>query len=198
MVTERAEDLDCFALAEDELEAAVQVFYVRRGRVVGRKGFIVDKVEDLTPAQLLADVLEQHYADAVNGVPPLVLVPGEVDELDVIEEWLSGLRAEAVFRAQPAQPCGRDRSGRDRRRATRPKPSRRTRRTRRTRRDGRRTRRNTANRGRGQFGRERRCPGPGGQLERVVGGQRAAPARAQRQPEIGRDEPRPPPRAPPG
>ena len=39
MVTERAEDLDCFGLVEDELEAAIQVFYVRRGRVVGRKGF---------------------------------------------------------------------------------------------------------------------------------------------------------------
>jgi len=93
MVTERAEDLDCFALAEDELEAAVQVFYVRRGRVVGRKGFIVDKVEDLEPPQLLADIVEQHYADAVNGIPPLILVPGEVDETDVLEEWLSGLRA---------------------------------------------------------------------------------------------------------
>ena len=49
MVTEKAEDLDVIGLAEDELEAAVQVFYVRRGRVVGRKGFIVDKVEDLDP-----------------------------------------------------------------------------------------------------------------------------------------------------
>ena len=93
MVTERAEDLDCFALAEDELEAAVQVFYVRRGRVVGRKGFIIDKVEDLDQPQLLADVLQQHYADAINGVPPLVLMPGEVDEPAVFEEWLSGLRS---------------------------------------------------------------------------------------------------------
>jgi excinuclease ABC subunit C len=96
MVTERAEDLDCFGISEDELEAAVQVFYVRRGRVVGRKGFIVDKVEDLTQPQLLADVLQQHYADAVNGVPPFVLVPGEVDEPEVIEEWLTGLRAETA------------------------------------------------------------------------------------------------------
>jgi excinuclease ABC subunit C len=100
MVTERAEDLDCFALAEDELEAAVQVFYVRRGRVVGRKGFIVDKVEDLEPPQFLAHVLEQHYSDAVNGVLPLVLVPGAVDEADVLEEWLTGLRAEQP-RAEP-------------------------------------------------------------------------------------------------
>ena len=80
MVTERAEDLDCFGLVEDELEAAIQVFYVRRGRVVGRKGFIVDKVEDLSRAQLVAQVLEQHYADAPLGVPPLVVVPDAPDE----------------------------------------------------------------------------------------------------------------------
>ena len=96
MVTEKAEDLDCFALAEDELEAAVQVFYVRRGRVVGRKGFIVDKVEDLEAPQLLANVLHQHYSEPVNGVPPLVLVPGEVDEAELLLEWLSGLRAESA------------------------------------------------------------------------------------------------------
>ncbi len=42
---------------------------------------------------MLADILEQHYADPVNGIPPLILVPGEVDETDVLEEWLSGLRA---------------------------------------------------------------------------------------------------------
>ena len=88
MVTERAEDLDCFGLVEDELEAAIQVFYVRRGRVVGRKGFIVDKVEDLTARQLVAQVLEQHYADAPIGVPPLVLVPDEPE--DARDRWRRG------------------------------------------------------------------------------------------------------------
>jgi excinuclease ABC subunit C len=92
MVTERAEDLDCFGLVEDELEAAIQVFYVRRGRVVGRKGFIVDKVEDLNRAQLIAQVLEQHYDDPPLGVPPLVLVPELPDELDTVEDWLGVLR----------------------------------------------------------------------------------------------------------
>ena len=119
MVTERAEDLDCFGLAEDELEAAVQVFYVRRGRVVGRKGFIVDKVEDLTRPQLLADVLQQHYADAVNGVPPLVLVPGEVDEPDVIEEWLTGCgprrRSKAAIDAEASSVPTADEAGEDER-----------------------------------------------------------------------------------
>ena len=113
MVTERAGDLDCFALAEDELEAGIQVFYVRRGRVVGRKGFIVDKVEDLEPPQLLAHVLEQHYSDAVNGVPPLVLVPGDVDEPELVEEWLSNLRAEASGnRADPEGPLAGHAEGR--------------------------------------------------------------------------------------
>jgi excinuclease ABC subunit C len=109
MVVERAEDLDCFGLVEDELEAAIQVFYVRRGRVVGRKGFIVDKVEDLTRAQLVAQVLEQHYADAPMGVPPLVIVPEVPDEPDLIKEWLVLVRAgplpTAAELAEPGPPA---------------------------------------------------------------------------------------------
>jgi excinuclease ABC subunit C len=49
MVADRNEDLDVIGVADDELEAAVQVFHVRKGRVVGRKGFVLDKVEELTP-----------------------------------------------------------------------------------------------------------------------------------------------------
>ncbi len=96
MVTERSEDLDVFALAEDELEAAVQVFYVRRGRVVGRKGFVVDKVEDLSRPQLLADILQQHYAEPALGVPREVLVPELPEECDVLETWLGGCRGAKV------------------------------------------------------------------------------------------------------
>ncbi len=99
MVTQRADDLDCFGLAEDELEAAVQVFYVRRGRVVGRKGFIVDKVDDLTAAQLVGQVIEQHYADAPLGVPPLVVVAEMPEECGVLEEWLAAGRQEAAGHA---------------------------------------------------------------------------------------------------
>jgi excinuclease ABC subunit C len=95
MVTERAEDLDVLGIAEDQLEAAVQVFYVRRGRVVGRKGFVVDKVEDLTRAQLLAHVIEQLYAESALGIPRQVLVPDEPDDRELLEEWLSGLRGGA-------------------------------------------------------------------------------------------------------
>jgi len=64
VVTEGPEDLDVVGIEDDELEAAVCVFHVRRGRVVGRRGFVVDKVEELTAPQLVGRVLEQLYADA--------------------------------------------------------------------------------------------------------------------------------------
>jgi excinuclease ABC subunit C len=96
MVTERPEDLDVIGLAEDELEAAVQVFYVRRGRVVGRKGFIVDKVEDLTPGQLVNELLTRMYGDAVLGVPREVLVPAEPEDHPTVEAWLQALRGAKV------------------------------------------------------------------------------------------------------
>ena len=78
MVADRNEDIDVIGLADDDLEAAVQMFYVREGRVVGRKGFIVDKVEDLTPAGLVARILEELYGEEPPlGVPKQVLVPVE-------------------------------------------------------------------------------------------------------------------------
>ena len=62
MVTERPEDIDVIGLEDDLLEAAVCVFHVRRGRVVGRRAFVVDKVEDVSRDQLVARVLEELYA----------------------------------------------------------------------------------------------------------------------------------------
>ncbi len=97
MVAERSEDLDVIGIAEDELEAAVQVFYVRKGRVVGRKGFILDKVEELTPGRLIDRILESMYGDdPILGVPKQVLVPFEAEELATYEEWLSMGRGSRV------------------------------------------------------------------------------------------------------
>ena len=96
MVGDRSEDLDVLGIAEDDLEAAVQVFFVRKGRVVGRKGFIVDKVEELTPGQLLEHVLEGVYDDPQLGVPKQVLVPTMPDDPALYEEYLSELRGSRV------------------------------------------------------------------------------------------------------
>ncbi len=97
MVADRDEDLDVIGIAEDELEASVQVFYVRRGRVVGRKGFILDKVEELTPGKLIDRVVESMYGeDPILGVPKQVLVPYDADDLSTYEEWLSMGRGSRV------------------------------------------------------------------------------------------------------
>ena len=97
MVADRSEDLDVIGIAEDELEASVQVFYVRRGRVVGRKGFILDKVEELTPGKLIDRIIESMYGeDPILGVPKQVLVPYEAEDLATYEEWLSMGRGSKV------------------------------------------------------------------------------------------------------
>src|SRR6476620_3962471 len=81
MVAERSEDIDVIGLVDDDLEAAVQIFYVRKGRVVGRKGFVVDKVEDVSPGGLVDRILEELYGDEPPlGVPKQVLVPVEAED----------------------------------------------------------------------------------------------------------------------
>jgi excinuclease ABC subunit C len=93
MVAPKEEDFDAIALAEDELEAAAQVFLVRRGRVVGRKGLVVDKVEDVDTPALVGRLVEQLYAQAPpEDVPREVLVPVEPDELELYEAFLTQAR----------------------------------------------------------------------------------------------------------
>ena len=97
MVADRNEDVDVIGIADDDLEAAVQVFFVRRGRVVGRKGFVLDKAEDLTPAELVSKVLEgMYYDDQPLGVPKQVLVPVDPDDPDLYERWLAECRGSNV------------------------------------------------------------------------------------------------------
>jgi excinuclease ABC subunit C len=109
MVAERSEDIDVIGIADDDLEAAVQVFYVRKGRVVGRKGFIVDKVEDLSPGGLIDRILEQLYGDEPPlGVPKQVLVPVEPDDLATYEEWLAHVRGSRVQIRVPMRGDKRD------------------------------------------------------------------------------------------
>ncbi|MEA2446806.1 MAG: excinuclease subunit [Actinomycetota bacterium] len=96
MATTDADDIDVIGFVEDELEAAFQVFFVRRGRVTGRKGFIVDKVEDLDASGLLRGLIERQYSDG-EGVPNQILVPHEPTERSLLEKWLSQERGTKVI-----------------------------------------------------------------------------------------------------
>ena len=97
MVGSREEDYDLIGVAEDELAASIQVFYVRKGRVVGRKGLIVDKVEDVETPALVARVVEQLYADARReDIPKEILVPVGPEDCELYEEFLALNRGSKV------------------------------------------------------------------------------------------------------
>ena len=114
-------DADVIAVAEDQLEAAIQVFYVRGGRVRGQRGYVVDKVEDVTTGELVGQFLAQAYGDepdedeierrmvpgagvtvgsvarrAVDDVPREVLVPAIPPDAEPIIRWLRQLRGTHV------------------------------------------------------------------------------------------------------
>lgn len=94
VVTERPEDFDLIAFHGDELESAFQILHVRRGRLVGRLGTVVDRVEELSDAELIGRVIRQLYGE--DDPPREVLVAVEPGESDLLEEWLGERRGAKV------------------------------------------------------------------------------------------------------
>ena len=90
-------DADVVALAEDPLEVAVQIFYVRGGRVRGQRGWVADRVEEGGTAELVEDFLLQLYAGAEpDSIPREILVPALPPDVATFEQLLGDLRGSRV------------------------------------------------------------------------------------------------------
>ncbi len=101
MVSDRAEDFDVVGMAEDPLEASIQIFRVRRGRVVGHRGFVAEKVEDLSVPEFVALVVSQVYGADGAEVPRRVLVPEDPTDVPLLQSWLRAVRGGPVDIAVP-------------------------------------------------------------------------------------------------
>ena len=97
IVLNETENIDIFGFFGDEIEASVQVFYVRHGRVVGRKGFIVDRIAGIKNSELVRHLLVEHYtSDPPRGVPSQILAETTPVDVQLLESWLSEERNSAV------------------------------------------------------------------------------------------------------
>ena len=93
VVSGRQEDEDIIAFAQDERtgEACVQVFFIRHGKLIGRESFVLEGVQPEANGELMAAFVKQFYDDAAF-VPPSIMLQKDLDERNIIEQWLRSRR----------------------------------------------------------------------------------------------------------
>ena len=89
------EDRDVIALAKDEQDVVVQVFFVRAGRLIGREHFYMTNVSEDTEGQILTSFVKQFYA-GTPFIPKELLIQEELEETKILSEWLSEKRGKKV------------------------------------------------------------------------------------------------------
>ena len=90
------EDKDIVALETDETDAVVQMFFIRGGRLIGRDHFYLRVAPHDTKAVILSSFIKQFYA-GTPFIPKEVMLPEEIEDMEIIEQWLSSKRCQRVY-----------------------------------------------------------------------------------------------------
>jgi excinuclease ABC subunit C len=93
--TASGEDADVIAFARAHDEALFQVFFIRGGKIVGREHFMVNRVEELTRQEVMTEFIKQFYAEAAF-IPRELILETDIEDKDVIAQWLSGMKGTNV------------------------------------------------------------------------------------------------------
>lgn len=89
-------DSDVLAMARDDGEACVQIFFIRGGKLIGREYFILEGTEDTPDPEVLSQFIQQFYAEAAN-VPDQVMLPHQIEEAQIVSQWLRSRRGGKKF-----------------------------------------------------------------------------------------------------
>ena len=108
IVSQERIDSDVIAFARDDDSACVQVFFVRHGKLIGREYFVLEGTREADDREVVEGFVKQFYAEAAY-VPERVLLPTEIDEARIVEEWLRQRRGgPEVQLLVPASGPGKD------------------------------------------------------------------------------------------
>lgn len=89
------EDRDVIAVVKDERGSAIQMMYVRGGKLIGQRNFVLDGSSEAAPSEAVGEFVKQYYSDAPE-VPREILLPVEIAERAIVQQWLRGRRGAAV------------------------------------------------------------------------------------------------------
>jgi excinuclease ABC subunit C len=91
VVSTEEKDSDIIALAREDQDACVQIFFIRNGKMIGREYFILEGTEEAQDHEVIKEFLKQFYSEAAN-IPPSVLLPNDIEEMNIIRQWLNTKR----------------------------------------------------------------------------------------------------------
>ena len=94
------DDRDIVAQAHDDTDAVVQVFFIRNGKMIGREHHHVEDISGMTDAEILEEFVKRYYT-GTPYIPPTIMLPDDLDESAIIEEWLSKMRGGSVKLVTP-------------------------------------------------------------------------------------------------